>query len=319
MSAGQPPAARCVETPERTSRAIELIRFARGIGPAPAFADDVHLYAGTGEPVRLTAAEAADPDAWVLCAEGECHSALAALEEMVTRPWPAGSGFLSPSLVVARWGPDRCPLTPDPYEHGLRRTAPTTIHVATSIDGVGICPHTPVVQVEGTGGEIGVVGIRWPEGQEEAEDSGSPDPDRAAAAEAFVAWARGEGPPPEFAEEVRLLDADLLWDTLSDEEARDEPRWAMCSGRAPDACAVDARKVVDRHDGPVVQTGERASMCVERFGDLPADLAAAVDTDLVRLDQPEPRGCRDAWAVELWIDGEGQIYAANLAAAPRRH
>jgi hypothetical protein len=34
---------------------------------------------------------------------------------------------------------------------------------------------------------------------------------------------------------------------------------------------------------------------------------------VVRIEEPEPWNCKISWAVELWIDGAGQIYAVNLA------
>lgn len=56
-----PPAARCM--PPADASAWELLDFANGRGPAPAFADEVSVYLN-GKLTTLTGAEAADPSTW---------------------------------------------------------------------------------------------------------------------------------------------------------------------------------------------------------------------------------------------------------------
>jgi len=144
---------RCAEPPDTWQQALNLARFARGLGPAPDFPDEISIAAGEGRWVELTADEAADPESWVLCDDRACHSALAGLEEMLTRPIES-DGALAPYLVVT----DDLPLNPamdtfascltrDPFEQGLPYHAPTYVYVDNPIDGIRLCPTPPVLQI----------------------------------------------------------------------------------------------------------------------------------------------------------------------------
>lgn len=143
----------------------------------------------------------------------------------------------------------------------------------------------------------------------------SPTDRRVDAASEFVAWARGEGEAPAFADRVRLLDdggAPFGTSTWI-EEPTERWFWSMCSGVTPGDCGIDPTYVIEHHEGKVVPARGRA-LCVEGTGDLPSYLADAAEEDLVRLAEPEPASCREDLPVELWINADGEIYAVNLAA-----
>lgn len=327
VTAGPSPAVRCAEVPDTWQQVLDLARFARGLGPAPAFPDEISIAVGEGEYVDLSAEEAADPASWVLCEEGECRSALAALEQILTTPVEMDDFFPSTFLVVTDDLPEHgnpamntfaaC-VTPDPSaELDVLKYHPSTyVYVDHPKDGAWLCPPAPILQVDWSKDHrIASVRLRLalgdePVDTEELERSLT----RASVAERFVAWARGEGPAPEFAARVRVL--------FSGGRAFGHPGWtdepesrssySGCSGLGFPDCGIDPVALLVRYDGPVVPTAGR-STCADG-GEVPARFAAAAD-DVVRLEEPEPASCREAWAVELWIDEEGVIYAVNLAGA----
>ncbi|UMG95015.1 hypothetical protein [Nocardioides sp. TF02-7] len=309
MTAGPSPAVRCARSTVRWPRVLELVRFARGLGPTPDFSDEVAIAVGTGRHVTLTAEEAADPDSWVLCADGECHSALAALAEMVTDR--AGTDDIPVSLGLQAThdlGPGMtwdC-VTPDPYELALK------VHLATYVfmDDPTTdrpCPRPPVVQVEWSEDRrIAGVRLRLPV---EMGATTRPTPRRAATADAFVRWARGDRPPPAFADQVRLMfDGEQAFGN----EAWLEPPYARsgfvgCSGLGFPDCGLDPFASVLRHDGPVGTTAGRAGC--PAGGDVPPSFAESGD-DVVTLASADAPSC-DGWAVELWIGDDGAIYGLN--------
>ncbi len=295
----------------------ELIRFARGLGPAPAFPDGISIAVGEGGYAELAADEAATPANWVLCDAGECHSALAALEQILTEPVAMDAYFPSTYLVVtedlgtAVSGPNPICLTRNPGEIGLRPYLPTYVYVDHPKDFIDLCPPPPVLQLEWTEDrQIAAVRLRL-------AVSGEPIPEQTAAAEAFVAWTRSEGSAPDFADRVQLLQDGgppfgvSAW--LDDPTERSA--YSMCSGLPPGSCGIDPTYVIEHHDADVVAARGR-TYCRQGTGDLPSDLADAVPADLIRLTVPEPRTCGQDLPVEIWVNDEGAIYAVNLTFAP---
>ncbi len=190
--------------------------FARGLGPAPAFPGPVSIAVGEEEYVDLTAAEAADPANWVLCEDGECHSALAALAQILTTPVEMDDFYAQTFLVVTDDLPSnpamdtfaQC-LTPrSSFPEGFPTTArPTSTSTTRSDGGRASCPPPPVLQIGWTEGhEIASVRLRLAATDAaEVVDPTEPTAERQASAEEFVAWARGEGPAPAFADRVRVM------------------------------------------------------------------------------------------------------------------
>ena len=99
VTGGPAPNVRCAAPANTWQQVLDLARFARGLGGA-AFPGPVSIAVGEAEYVDLTAAEAADPANWVLCEDGECHSALAALAQILTTPQEMDDFYAQTFLVV---------------------------------------------------------------------------------------------------------------------------------------------------------------------------------------------------------------------------
>jgi hypothetical protein len=327
VTGGPAPNVRCRPPSPTWQQVFDLARFARGFGPPPAFPNGVSIAVGEGEYVELTAEEAADPERWVLCDDGECHSALAALEQILTEPVPMDRYFPSTSIVltdnleIQAIGPEPLCLTPDPLAEldVFKYHLATYVYVDYPKDFISLCPPPPVVQVEWTEDyRIASVRLRLAvESETIDEEELEGNLDRFSAAERFATWARGDGPAPEFADRVRVLQGGAppfgapTW--LRDPTERSS--YSMCSGLPPGSCAIDPIYQLDHYDGSVVPATGRA-LCVEGTDDLPPYLAAQASEDLIRLTKPEPPTCQQDLPVELWIDDDGVIYAVNLAGPP---
>ncbi len=291
----------------------DLVRFARGLAGAPAFADEVTVAAGEDPGETLTADEAADPDRWTVCARGECHSALLAIAGMVTRSEQLDDEFLIRFPEVTddpRGVGDEC-VTPDPHEKGLREHLPTYFWVTHPTGGGQLCVGA-VVQIDWTE-DFRIAGVRLRLPLDPAASAITPaDDQRTAIAEAFVAWARGEGPPPAFADDVRYLvgGEPPFGAPTRVADPTDRGSWAACSGLPAGQCGLDPLYVLDHYQRDVVVTRARAG-CHEVEG-MPDHLAAGVETDLVSLSGPDPSPCRDDLGIHLWIDDAGAIYGLNL-------
>ncbi|WP_183095399.1 PASTA domain-containing protein [Nocardioides stalactiti] len=225
-----------------------------------------------------------------------------AVEAMLATPWPGGGV----AEVVARYPyvDDLC--WPDPgRDFGAR------FWVAGPVDGQ-FCPAVSAVILGGDGEPftVRVDGDPLPE-----HSYGGLTGTQQAAAETFVAWAKGEGPAPAFAPSVRLLLHGSEMATIEDPAQR--ASWIMQCPRFMSApCPQGAVEALRESVGDVALSTERAHGCGARPGLSPEDLKAAAATDLVRIDEPEPKDCSEQWSVELWIDEAGVIYAAN-ATVPR--
>jgi hypothetical protein len=290
--------------------AWQLLRFARGVAPPPAFADRLTLYAGEAEPVVLSAAEAADPANWAVCNDGLCGSALSILAAAATTP-SASSPLLSVwDDLPAINGVVLCRSGADVDAEGL---AYLGITIAPPTDGISFCPQVTAYDSE-TGALEAVAIPLFPK----EEGLRQPTAEAASAADAFVAWARGSDDPPAFADEVRYLVNDGVVRKMSGENATRPGWWQFCYSGVPLGCQSPLI-TLERYEGPLVQTGTPATSCVSRTGRLPEDLTGL---ELVRVDQPEARDCSDAFAVELFVDDEGQIAAVNQlpgSAAPSEY
>ena len=139
--------------------------------------------------------------------------------------------------------------------------------------------------------------------------------DRDQIALAFVAWARG-GPTPPFADRVRVM---LRGDSSFEGGWTDQPEilntYSFCSGFGYPECGIDPIAGLARYEGPVTVRAGRSS-CADG-GEVPSEFANA-GLDVVRIEEPDPGPCGKAWAVELWIDDDGNIYGANQAGTPER-
>ncbi|MEZ0577127.1 PASTA domain-containing protein [Nocardioides sp. MH1] len=310
----------------RASGAVvwDLVRFAQGLAGPPALAPEVELSLRGAATSTLSAADAADPSRWTVCDDEACHSALAAITEMLTRPSYGGvpSGFVygSPYLTVQdlRWPGASMPWTCfDQDGADATRTWDYAVYLrpADAADCDGVTPPVLGIRlVRGAVAEVSILATRTAADDEADQEAGAHDAAAEATATAFVAWARGGGPAPRFADEVRvMLGGYEARDPMTDPADRDAWRLA-CPPTMSAPCPRSALDVLDAYDGPVVQSPTLASGCSAHPGALPKELRLAAEQDVVRLDQPEPRGCADAWSVELWIDDAGAIYAVDTAA-----
>jgi hypothetical protein len=141
-----------------------------------------------------------------------------------------------------------------------------------------------------------------------------------AAARTFLRFARG-GPPPAWAPEVQQLLGYAPWATVTAAAADDPATWSLCSGGAPQECAVSPLVVAGR-DGEV-ETGEFSDVTrypgdhtcelIDRGG-LPTGLSVSRQIVMYPADL---ESCDDDWAVWLWIDDEGRITTVNLLVPDR--
>lgn len=116
------------------------------------------------------------------------------------------------------------------------------------------------------------------------------------AADALVAFARGDAGPPPVADRVEVYVADTLDATLTADDATDPDSWApvLAPLRGPVATSAGA--------------GVAEDGCLVR-GDLPDSLA---ESDAIRLSKPESATCADDWSLLVWVDPGGAISAVDL-------
>lgn len=311
VTGGPPPAARCAkQARERQAvwqQVLDLVRFARGLGRGPAFTDGVSVAVDDGPWVELERAEAREAGSWILCDGDRCHSALGALAETLTRPSATSMAVEDELTGVCRFDA----AADEPRLAGLRTTY---LYGEEPVDGV-FCPRPPILELRWSDAHL--VAVRLLLAPEEATlntEELEASLDRMSAATQFVAWARGEGPAPEFADRVRVMYGGRgafgspVWTTSPETRSS----YSGCSGAAFPVCGVDPVGILYRYEGPVVPTAGR-STCADG-GEVPTEFAEA-EGDVVRLEEPEPASCRHAWAVELWIDEDGVIYGVNQAGA----
>lgn len=296
----------------------ELVRFARGLEGVPAMADEVEVaVAGAEAPQDPFVRDVVDsddlerPDEWSLCADAVCYNPIHALAGMVTDPssWDSQS-----PLLVAEWAFDRvCGGSGSAAGGGVRlwASAPSQDAVCSAewvevtYDRVGrITSLTALIGAGGAGADDGTDDV-----DAEQVDAAPVDPLRAGAAEAFVDWAREEGPAPAFADRVRFLVGG--GSTFGGPRvAEPEQRWAWtgCSGLGGEQCGISPITQLRKDGREIVASAGRAGC---QSAALPAALAAVAD-DLVTLSRGGPDDCAGEIVTELWIDEAGEIYAVNL-------
>ncbi|GAB2973020.1 PASTA domain-containing protein [Nocardioides montaniterrae] len=326
---GPPPLGRSLCAGTQTAAVWQLLRFATYDDPAPAFAPNV-LVRVDGAGHTVAGADLRRSEAWQVCASGGCHSPLGALAEMATRTWSGPSPhvrYTSPYISIwpASEAAADLPLCDGFTELADAPAKTYAIWRRTPDQMSDDCPTPPLITVtldaQNRIAQVDLVRAATSAGVADEQSGAQADARRAAAATRFVAWVRGQGSAPDFAPKVEQLAYDQSVRVVSRKEAADRSSWQHpCSGLVitTASCLIpDPLAVLQEAPESVVQTDTRATYCTHPFADLPAELRSSADQDLVRLDQPEPRDCRDAYAIELWIDATGEIYAVNVAVAPR--
>lgn len=303
-----------------------FLRFARGIGPAPAFADHVTLYAAGADPVRLSVAEAADPSSWGLCGSaGRCTSALTALIDSTEQPVREGSSYVRTYLATTMQVPRTsfCFRADPPAAVRGRNALTLSVSYPTRVDNqsgaMRVCTVDTEVDLYRTDGRIDAVvlrtigGVRAPAA---APDPASAEPtaEQAALGDRFLTFARG-GPPPAFADKVDLYLGNQLMTSISGVDADDPRSWEIgCTTYAGRDCPVSALRAAE--DGPAgtsYTVSRGGDSCYASLGALPAELLAQdALSQSVSVGVPEPRACSANWEVQLWYDDDGAITSVNL-------
>ncbi|PWN03148.1 hypothetical protein DJ010_08470 [Nocardioides silvaticus] len=173
-------------------------------------------------------------------------------------------------------------------------------------DSAQECPSTSVFLHFGDDGRL--IAVETGEITERQLGAGL---NRLSSATQFIAWARGDGPAPDFADRVRVmfLGGGAFGHTGWTDRPEDRTSYAGCSGLGFPDCALDPVALLVRHVVPVAPAAGR-SQCADG-GQVPQRFADA-SADVVRLESSSSAHCQQ-WAVELWIDEEGEIYGVNQA------
>ncbi|WP_165356911.1 PASTA domain-containing protein [Nocardioides zhouii] len=133
-------------------------------------------------------------------------------------------------------------------------------------------------------------------------------PPGAAAVRALRDWALGDGPPPAFADRVRLLVANIPARTLSDDEAADRTSWNLPIGYAE---RRDVRILEALAEAPMRETGVPHYFCPQRGQALPADLLRRLPWSSTLVTR-SPRACLEVVAVQVWAGAGGRITDVNI-------
>ena len=221
------------------------------------------------------------------------------LAQLLSQTWE-GEG--SPG-IRARWTYlDDCPPQLVPGDDRLRIWVGTPKRV-----GADPCPPTSIFLRFDQRARLTAVELI-----DDAHPPGPADPSilRPMAADAFIAWARGNGPAPKFADRVRVMygGGGAFGSTGWVDDPEDRSLYAGCSGLGFPDCGLDPVALLVRHQGQV-GAGAGRSSCVDG-GEVPERFAEA-EEDVFHIELPEH--CSDAWAVELWIDEDGVVYGVNQA------
>lgn len=144
---------------------------------------------------------------------------------------------------------------------------------------------------------------------------------RRESADQFVAWARGEGDPPDFADSVRNLGPGFVGDPNTEPESREY--WSGCSGRGFPACGVDPIASLLHDPSEIIALAGRVQCpwsdqpTLDPFTGRPSGLPARflkpeAEADAVRLQPVGAAGCSEGTLINLWIHPDGEIYAVAL-------
>lgn len=122
-------------------------------------------------------------------------------------------------------------------------------------------------------------------------------------------WARGDGPPPAFADEVRVRQGNAVALTLTAADADDPANWTTPPGYAE---RIELNVLTD----VLSKKGRLRESVVPPFGCL---AHGPLGDDLVRrlwqswsLVTPQGDSCMQLAAVQVWVDDERRITDVNL-------
>ncbi len=133
-------------------------------------------------------------------------------------------------------------------------------------------------------------------------------PPGAAAVRALRAWTLGDGPPPAFADRVRLLVANIPARALSATEAADPASWTLPIAYAERS---DVRILEALAEAPMRETSVPPYFCPQRGQALPADLLRRLPWSWTLVTR-SPRACSEVAAVQVWAEAGGRITDVNI-------
>ena len=129
---------------------------------------------------------------------------------------------------------------------------------------------------------------------------------------AFLAWARGGGDPPAFADDVGLYVGNRRVATVPGSDLASDPAaWQVPATYPGAGGTVSALSTVARQDGSpaFALVPHQAETCPDSLGPPPRDTGGAwVQT----IEPPEPASCALAMQVQLWVDADDKVSAVNL-------
>lgn len=299
------PAARCVRPPLDTL-AWQLLDFANGRGPAPAFASEVTVFVD-GQRTVLTSQQAADPRTW------SSNSALGLLAAASRQEGERRDNVIATPVMRVHTDDGTqfvCGGQELPMELAGRQSLWFSIEIPT--DGFSLsCTFANVFRDQGqiyalvvrTSAPVtGSAGID-PEQTSEAD----PDPDGIGAR--FLAYARGESDDLPVDTPVRLYLGNEFQKTITPADLGDRRSWDLCATYAERSCPFSAVRILEDLRSQPAITAFLPDACLDTLRDAPRDSGGE---GMVVLGVPEPASCTSTFAVQIWYTDVRQITAVNL-------
>lgn len=136
-------------------------------------------------------------------------------------------------------------------------------------------------------------------------------PPGASAVRALRAWALGDGPVPSYADQVRLLVANVPARTLSAAQAAEPGSWTLDVAYAERS---DVR-ILQALATPVRETDVPPHFCLAKATALPDDLVRRLPSSwtlVTRQGEGRVLSCMEVAAVQVWADDAGRITDVNV-------
>jgi hypothetical protein len=286
--------------------AAALLAFADGRGEHPPLADSITVYDENGS-AEITAAQAADPEAWRACsADDVCTAVLAdlsaAAHAFYLAPGSEESRYVSPVLTASTQH-HSCPYNagPDLGRFSVR------IQVLSSKDGP-VCTDTAVDVYRDSDDRIDAVVLRTLGSTAVAT---SPIEDLA---HQLVDFAQGNGDLPSIGNEVDLYVGGAFTGLVTQDSTTDRQAWETCTETGTYAgrdCPFSPLEVL-RHEGQAVElTPDRIPRrCLPSFDD-PSDGIDAADSITI-VPANTGYGMCLGFAVQLYVNADNELIAVDL-------
>jgi hypothetical protein len=300
----QPPAARCA-VPPLDALAWQLLDFANGRRPAPAFASEVTVYVD-GQRTVLAGEQAANPRTW---STGSALGLLAA----ASRQKELREGFTATPVLRVHTDDGTqfaCGGQELPTALSGRQSLWLSIEIPT--DGPSMsCTFANVFLDEGRVDAL-VVRTAAPltgGATTRPEQTPEPDPDPAEIGARFLAYVSGEPADLPADAPMRLYLGNMYQKTIRPGGLEDRRSWDVCANYAERSCPMSAVRTLEELQSQPAITSFLPDLCLDTLTDTPPDTE---DDRMVVLGPPEPESCASDFAVQIWYNDAGQITAVNL-------